>query len=403
MRAAANLLGRAVALLPEDDPARLHLLPDLAEALIETGDFATADAHVDAAIAAAKQLEDDRLVAHSIVGRLLGRLYAGGDSESWGELVLRETPFVIDTFQKSDDHAGLAKIYRLVCLVHVTRCQFGEFLQSAELGVQHAKLADEFRYRARAVTAYTTAAVYGPTPVPDALRRCQEVLVLAEGDKRSVGVVTCLFANLQAMHGNFEEARDLYALGRGLLEEVGADVVAASTALQAGAVELLAGDTAAAERELRRGYEKLSAIGETYFAPSIATMLAHVLVRMGRDDEAIALTRRAEEVAAPDDVGTQALWRLARAKAIARQTPSDEAVSLAREGLAILRQTDAPIWQADALVDLHEVLVLRGALEEARACLDEALTLYESKGDLTSLDRTRLLAERLPRAATASR
>src|SRR5207249_4321710 len=42
MAAAANLLRRAAGLLPEHDLARLELLPDLGEALTETGEFAWA-------------------------------------------------------------------------------------------------------------------------------------------------------------------------------------------------------------------------------------------------------------------------------------------------------------------------------------------------------------------------
>ena len=50
MSAAANLLGRAVALLAADEPARLALMPDLAEALTEIGDFTGADRVLDEAV-----------------------------------------------------------------------------------------------------------------------------------------------------------------------------------------------------------------------------------------------------------------------------------------------------------------------------------------------------------------
>src|SRR5207253_6614739 len=41
--AAVNLLTRAIALLPEDEPARAALLPELGAALIEAGDLDQAD------------------------------------------------------------------------------------------------------------------------------------------------------------------------------------------------------------------------------------------------------------------------------------------------------------------------------------------------------------------------
>jgi class 3 adenylate cyclase/tetratricopeptide (TPR) repeat protein len=402
MRAARNLLGRAVALLPDGNAARLELLPDLAEACVETGDFASAEAHLDEAIREGERTGDAGLVAHAQIGRLLAHLYAGDDSESWSEQVLGEMPGAIETFEQRGDHQGLAKAHRLVCIVHGTRCHFGDFVDSAELEIRHADLAGDQRHRARAVTAYAMAALYGPSPVPEALRRCEEVFLLAEGDKRSVGIVTCLFANLQAMHGNFEEARNLYGVGRGLLEEIGASVIAASTALQSGVVELLAGDDDAAERELRQAYDRLMAMGETYFAPTVASVLAHALCRLGRYEEAHELTLRAEELGASDDVATQSLWRRARAKALVRSGRTDEALALARESIDLLGETDAPVWRADALTDLAEVQAVAGVVDQARASLDVALALYESKEDLTSVARTRAAAAALPRAAATA-
>jgi class 3 adenylate cyclase/tetratricopeptide (TPR) repeat protein len=398
MRAALNLLGRAVALLPEGVPERLELLPDLAEALVETGDFASAEAHLDEAIREGERTGDDGLLAHASIGRLLANLYAGDESESWSEHVLRDMPGAIQTFEAVEDNPGLAKAHRLVCIVHGTRCRFGDFLESAELEIRHADLAGDRRHRARAVTAYAFAALYGPTPVPEALRRCEEVLTLAEGDKRSVGIVMGLFANLQAMHGNFDEARSLYGVGRGLLDDVGAGVIAASTALQSGVVELLAGNAAAAERELRRALDTLTAMGETYFAPTVAAVLAHALCELGRYDEAIELTELAEELGASDDVATQAIWRRARAKALAHAGRIEEALQLARAAVDLLKPTDAPVWQADALVDLATVLAADGAKADTRTHLEEALVLYESKGDLTSFERTQAQALALERA-----
>ena len=233
--------------------------------------------------------------------------------------MLREIPGVIATLEARGDHRASPRRTCSSARCTARGSRFGDFLQSAELRVHHADLAGDSRHRARAVVAYAFAALYGPTSVPEALRRCEEVLTLAEGDKRAVGVVMCFVANLQAMRGNFDEARALYGLGRGLIEEVGATVSAAATALQSGIVELLADDIEAAERELRRSYDLLTGMGETYFAPSVAALLAHVLARVGRDAEAVELTLVAEELAGSDDVDPQAQWRLARAKALAHQ------------------------------------------------------------------------------------
>ncbi len=58
---------------------------------------------------------------------------------------------------------------------------------------------------------------------------------------------------LEAMRGNFERARLLYRRSRALLDEFGWLLSAALTSLHSSVIELLAGDLAAAESELRKG------------------------------------------------------------------------------------------------------------------------------------------------------
>ena len=82
-----------------------------------------------------------------------------------------------------------------------------------------------------------------------------------------------LLSSLRAMQGEFTAARDLYTRARLMLEEVGCSIVAASISQQSCRVELLAGDPAAAERELRRDFDELSEMGERYFlSPSLSPL-----------------------------------------------------------------------------------------------------------------------------------
>ena len=155
-------------------------------------------------------------------------------------------------------------------------------------------------------------------------------------------------------------ARELYGRAGHLLRDLGGAVLAAWTSLASARVELLAGDPARAERELARDYEALAALGERYFLPLIAAHLAQAVQAQGRDEEATTLAAKARELADEDDVEAQALWRRVLAKALAREGLLDEAEELAREGLGALEPTDAPVMQADALVDLAEVLLSDG-------------------------------------------
>ena len=225
----------------------------------------------------------------------------------------------------------------------------------------------------------------GPTPVSEGVQRCESIVAGALGDRSTQGLVMSLLSSLRAMQGEFTAARDLYTRARLMLEEVGCSVVAASTSQQSCRVELLAGDPAAAERELRRDFDELSEMGERYFLSTAAGELARAVYAQGRYVETEELTRIAEELSADDDVTSQALWRSVRAKALARRLDGD-ARELAREAVGLLEGTDSLILQADALEDFAEVLMLLGE-PGARGYLSEALGCLERKGDVVSVER----------------
>ena len=71
--AATNLLERAVATLEEHDPARLSLLPDLGEALIDSAEFAKADDYLGQAIDASWESGDERLRTDALSSGIFGQ------------------------------------------------------------------------------------------------------------------------------------------------------------------------------------------------------------------------------------------------------------------------------------------------------------------------------------------
>jgi tetratricopeptide (TPR) repeat protein len=381
MTAAANLLERAAALLEPDDPERLALLRDLGEALVDTGEFARAEEVLRDAEAAG----DERLAAEARLSLLLVRFF-GADPESWAGEVERETARAIPIFEAAGDDRALAKAWRLLASVHGRTCRFEEEAKAGHQAMEHARRAGDRRQELRSAAALAMSRVYGPTPVPDALAECERVLEEARGDRRAEGLVLGSLARLHALAGDFERARDAYRRARAVLEDLGSNVLAASLSLDSHAVELLAGDPAAAERELRRDYDALDRMGEKYLLSTIAGLLAQVLCAQGRYEEANEMCMITASVAAEDDAQSQALWRSVRAKVLARRPgDADRAVALAREAVEILRSTDAIVWQADALVDLAETLAATGGAAEAERALADAAALYELKGSPVAL------------------
>jgi tetratricopeptide (TPR) repeat protein len=318
-----------------------------------------------------------------------------GDAGSWAEDAVRRAQEVLPVFERAGDDVGSAAAYRLLAWAHGTACQFGEAAAAAQLAIEHANRAGDERQRRWASTQYGIAALWGPTPVSDAIESCEEIAEHARGDRRTEGLVKSLQARLEAMRGDFDGARALSREGRAMLVDMGKSVVAASTSLDSCGVEMLAGDLAAAERDLRRDYEALEEMGERYLLSTVAAELAGVLAEAEQDEEAERFSKVAEEIADEDDLTSQALWRWVRAKVLARRGQFDEALSLANEAVDLLGETDSLIAIADALVALSEVSSLAGRSPEALTHARSALDLYERKGDSVSSERTRALVARL--------
>jgi class 3 adenylate cyclase len=384
MPAAANLLRRAAALLPAESRDRLALLPDLAEAMMAIGEFAWAEGFLDEAIEAAETAGEDGLAASARLLRLRVRSHSA-DPEDWTEQIVFEAEGGLPLLEAAGDHVELARALRMLAWAHGTACQYGEAATAAQRAMEHASLGEDERQRQHAASQYAIAALYGPTPVPEGVERCESIVAGALEDRRTQGLVMSLLSGFRAMQGEFAAARDLYTRARLMLEEFGRSVVAASTSQQSCRVELLAGDPGAAERELRRDFDELSEMGERYFLSTAAGELARAVYAQGRYVETEELTRIAEELSADDDVTSQAMWRSVRAKALARRLDGD-AQELAREAVELLEGTDALISQADALEDFAEVLVLLGE-PGARGYLSEALGRLERKGDVVSVER----------------
>jgi tetratricopeptide (TPR) repeat protein len=191
------------------------------------------------------------------------------------------------------------------------------------------------------------------------------------------------------MEGRFADARELYRRSRTTFEDIGGKVLAAATSVDSGSVELLADDPVAAEAELRRDYEVLSGIGETYLLSTTAALLAQALYSQGRFAEAERFSQISGQSAAPDDVESQVLWRCVEGKLLGRRGRVDEAEDLVREAVRLIADTEEPVSLGNALMDLAEVLCHGHKTPEAIDIIRRAVQLYDSKGNIVSATKAR--------------
>jgi class 3 adenylate cyclase/tetratricopeptide (TPR) repeat protein len=394
--AAVNLLDRAIALLPAGDRDRLHLLTELGEALVLKVEPDRAASVLDEALAAADRNGDAGLRAHAVLGKLDLRLDTEPERPDHGPSSFRaEVHEVLEALEGLGDHQGQAHGWRLLGLDSYLRCHIGTAEEEFQRAIEHARLAGDERLEAGLAYARVQAAFWGPTPVADAIARCEEIRRRAEGSYRVEMAALHTLAGLHAMQRRFQEARGLADASVAIARKLGPNRFAAICSQFLGQTELLAGDPAAAERWLRWGSGILERMGERGLRSELSANLARALCAQGRDDEALQLAELSGELAFRDDLYAQVERRGPLATVLARRGRQQEAERLAAEAVAMARRSDMLTMQANALLDQAGVLRLGAAAERAAPLLREALALSERKGNLVARDRARdLLAGR---------
>jgi tetratricopeptide (TPR) repeat protein len=392
--AAVDFLRRAHDVLAADEASRVLIVPELAEALMESGDFVAARQVLGEAAVGGQDASSRCAAARSRLVLLLVDYYSGSE-ENWAIRAEAEVARAIPLFEASGHQTGLATAWRVRYGAQISANRYDLAAESADRIVQHAEAAGDVLQQRRGATGYALAMLLGSMPVREALERAESLVEGVEGDRRTQSVIMLFIAQLAAMDGQIERARATYRQARDMLEELGRGVLAASTSTDAAPVEVLAGDLDAAERMLRTDDADLEALGENYLRSTVGGLLARVLVMKGEFAEAERVAERTRTLAAADDVDAQVLWRSSLGRSYAAQGRSDEAVALAKEAVALTDDVAAPLLRADALTDLAVVLTAADRVDEARARFAEALAMHEAKGNRLGADELRKVTSSL--------
>ena len=387
MPAAVNLLDRASKLIPAGHGDRPRMLLDLGYARFETGEYGAAEAALEDSIASAAGLGEVGQETSARLELLLQRILV--DPGKVEGRVEDQVDAAVPVLERLGDEDGLARASLLLANLRIIEGQWEAAALAIEQVIVHAqRLGDRVR-EIRLGPQLASFALLGPTPVEQAIAITEEMIGRSGGERKSEAVLLRTLAHLHAMQGRFDAAREEYRRGRAMLEELGWVFLAALTSLESGPIEMLAGDPAAAESELRRDYDALDRLGERSFITTVAAYLAEALYRQGRTEEADRFASFSAQVAAPDDVLTQLLWRGVRAKLLALEGGVADAERVASEAVELSRGSDDVISQANALMDQAEVRRLGGREEQAAAAAREALALYTRKGNLVSARRAK--------------
>ena len=391
--ATVNLLGRAVALLPAESEGRAELLCELGIAQRWLGDFQGAETTLTQAIDAASAMRDRRVELRSRIELAHAHLFS--ESEPSADTLLELAEKAIPIFEELGDDRALGRTWRHVGFIRGgMQGRLADWQEAAERALTHYRRSG---WSASGCLAELAATLYyGPTRVPEAERRCEELLGEAT-DRAGRANVLAFMAGLKALGGGVEEGRRLVLEAATTYEEIGEVYALANNSGRVlSRIEILAGDAVAAERASRRCCETFERVRDLAALSSQSAELADALYAQARYDEADSWLQLAEKSAPGDDVHAQYSWRRVKAKLLARTGSPGQSQELAVEAARLAGETDALNDNAVVLLDLAEVLRLADRPGEAAAYVEQAMDLFERKGNVVSTIAARSLLDSSP-------
>jgi predicted ATPase/DNA-binding SARP family transcriptional activator len=321
------------------------------------------------------------------------RVLLGGVREMLGRPdanAFEECQEIVALLESEGDLAGLAEAW--IRIGNIRAHVHGDMLaavEACERAATYARTSGNHVAEQDAQAMQGGAYLNGPIPVDVAISRTEQFLDQASGAPWAEAPVWQTLSGLYALAGRFADARAAVGRAQSAYTRSGAKIWPAVATAIAGEIELIAGDPAAAEQQLRKACEELRAIGERGFLASALPSLAEAVYAQGRLDEAWGLTEEAKTVAVTDDIGAQAPWRATRAKILACRGQHTAARQLADQAQALAASTSVTALLAEVLEAKAEVSRLAGATADAETCLRAALDLHEQRRASALADRAR--------------
>jgi len=229
---------------------------------------------------------------------------------------------------------------------------------------------------------------WGPTSVSE-VRELADDALATTSSKRLESYARVVRGVAVAAEGRLEEGRADVLAGKTLMRDLGDLISWAGLSAMESDMELGAGDPAHAYRALVAGAEVLEASSETGYLATVLSIQSRAALELGRPDEALSLTRRAVEIAVPDDIDPHSRDRLVRARIAAQRGDFGAAAELLEEAHGLIEPTDFSGAKLDVALARAEVALLAGRADDERAALAGALAIAEEKGHRVAAQRIR--------------
>ena len=171
-------------------------------------------------------------------------------------------PELREEFARGPDEVGLCRTLQLEAAMHWEHARSAAAEDAWQRAAEYARRANDRRQLTDILGWLASAALWGPTPAAEGIRRCEGYLDEIGNHHRGQAVVLLHMAGLYAMRDEVEIAHATLNRAKSHLDCLGPTMTAAIIQ-PAAFIAMLAGDPATAEMHLRFEYESLKQMGET--------------------------------------------------------------------------------------------------------------------------------------------
>jgi tetratricopeptide (TPR) repeat protein len=292
----------------------------------------------------------------------------------------------IETFTELGDSRGLAVSERYLSIALTRLGHTADAAAVLERALVHAESSGDRAARRDIVGTLCNVICAGPTPVPDAIHRFEDLLRSSRDDHVLEAVINRFLAVLVAMSGRSDRALDLVETSSRVLDDVNYLTASRTFRYSAAEARALAGDHAGAERELLEMWHGFTDTDEGIDerAMHAASFLALLYCDDERWDDAAACLAFGGGVSLTESTSTAIRRLAAGARLAAHEGRAADAVALALRALESAERTDYPTLRAVAWLALAEARRVGGETAEADAAVAEAIRLYEAKGNVVA-------------------
>ncbi len=380
-----DLLGRAAVLLPEADPRRLDLLPNLAVALTETGRPEETEALLAKSVEQGRASGSERDVLRAKIQLLSNLVYR---SPSTADIVraIGEAERAVRSLDELGDDVGLAEAAITLDYLETMRGRMARAGEWALRALQHGLATGRIREATQGAADSVVFAVLGPTPFPSVAVMAEDQLLTLGGPMaESAGHALLAAASLAA--GDSARALEHERRWHEIIEHNGLGWLGATQAIPFAIVETWCGDAEAAEHRLREAREVLVALGDIWWVETLDGELCDAVGAQDQPQEFLRLVDAFDVSISVPDQGVQARRSVLRSRALLLRGAAADAEVAARRGVELAATTDNVLDQANGSTVLADVLDARGLAAEAAEARAVAIELLRAKGHLAAVAR----------------